>query len=77
MSALAVEVSTAAPPVQKPALLEVRKLVKYYPGGGSWLRPRAIKAVDDISFSIGLAKPWGWSVSRVAANRPPPRPYCA
>jgi oligopeptide/dipeptide ABC transporter ATP-binding protein len=59
MSALAVDVSTAAPPVPKPALLEVRNLVKYYPGGGSWLRPRAIKAVDDISFSIGYGETLG------------------
>ncbi len=59
MTALADELITAAAPVQKPPLLEVRKLVKHYPGGGSWLRPRAIKAVDDISFSIGYGETLG------------------
>jgi oligopeptide/dipeptide ABC transporter ATP-binding protein len=59
MSAIADELMTAAPPLQKPPLLEVRKLVKHYPGGGSWLRPRAIKAVDDISFSIGYGETLG------------------
>jgi len=59
MSVPAIDVINAAPPVPKPALLEVRNLVKYYPGGGSWLRPRAIKAVDDISFSIGYGETLG------------------
>ena len=52
MNAIFVEATT-------PALLEVRNLVKYYPGGGSWLRPRPIKAVDDISFSIGYGETLG------------------
>ena len=59
MSAMAVEASAVAAPVAGPALLEVRNLVKYYPGGGSWLRPRAIKAVDGISFSIGRGETLG------------------
>jgi oligopeptide/dipeptide ABC transporter ATP-binding protein len=59
MNALADELITAAAPVHKPPLLEVRKLVKHYPGGGNWLRPRAIKAVDDISFSIGYGETLG------------------
>ena len=59
MSAIAVDVRAAVQPVQKPPLLEVRNLVKYYPGGGSWLRPRAIKAVDNISFSIAYGETLG------------------
>lgn len=59
MSAISVEVTAPAQPIQKPALLEVRNLVKYYPGGGSWLRPSPIKAVDDISFSIGYGETLG------------------
>lgn len=59
MSAIAVDVSAAVQPVQKPPLLEVRNLVKYYPGGGSWLRPQAIKAVDGISFSIAYGETLG------------------
>jgi len=59
MSAVSVQVVTTAPPVSKPPLLEVRNLVKYFPGGGSWLRPRPVKAVDDISFAIGAGETLG------------------
>ena len=59
MNAMAVEASGPAAPVTPPPLLEVRDLVKYYRGGGSWLRPRSIKAVDGISFSIGAGETLG------------------
>jgi oligopeptide/dipeptide ABC transporter ATP-binding protein len=59
MSAMAVEASAPAASVPKTALLEVRDLLKYYPGGGSWLRPRTIKAVDGISFSLAHGETLG------------------
>jgi oligopeptide/dipeptide ABC transporter ATP-binding protein len=54
----AIEASALAAPAVPP-LLEVRGLVKHYPGGGSWLRPRTIKAVDGISFAIGAGETLG------------------
>lgn len=59
MSAIAVDVNTPARPIQESALLEVRNLVKHYPGTGGWLRPRSVKAVDGISFSIGHGETLG------------------
>jgi peptide/nickel transport system ATP-binding protein len=46
-------------PSQKPALLEVRNLVKYYPGRGVWPKPQPIKAVDNISLTIGYGETLG------------------
>jgi oligopeptide/dipeptide ABC transporter ATP-binding protein len=43
----------------KAPLLEVRQLVKYYEAGGLWQRARPIKAVDDISFSLGYGETLG------------------
>jgi oligopeptide/dipeptide ABC transporter ATP-binding protein len=40
-------------------LLEVRNLVKHYSGRGGWPRPRPIKAVDGISFSIDYGETLG------------------
>ena len=48
-----------ATPSRKPALLEVRNLVKYYPGRGVWPKPQPIKAVDDISLAIGYGETLG------------------
>ena len=59
MSAIPVAATTPDKPGQKPALLEVRNLVKYYPGSSGWRRPRPIKAVDGISFSIGYGETLG------------------
>ena len=44
--------------------LEVRNLRKYYPAG----RRRFLKAVDDVSFTVG--KPWESWASQAAAKRP-------
>ncbi len=49
----------ATMPTRQPALLEVRNLVKYYPGRGRWPKPLPIKAVDDISFAIGYGETLG------------------
>lgn len=43
----------------KAPLLEVRDLVKHYPGRGSWRQARPIKAVDGMSFSIGYGETLG------------------
>lgn len=59
MTAISAQAAPFAQAAEKPALLEVRNLVKYYPGGGNWVRPRPIKAVDDISFAIGHGETLG------------------
>ena len=59
MNAMTKEATIAATPSQKPALLEVRQLIKYYPGRGVWPKPQPIKAVDDISFAIGYGETLG------------------
>ena len=59
MNAMTNEATTVATPSRKPALLEVRNLVKYYPGRGVWPKPQPIKAVDDISLAIGYGETLG------------------
>ncbi|MCD6662268.1 MAG: oligopeptide/dipeptide ABC transporter ATP-binding protein [Comamonas sp.] len=59
MNHLSAELTQVAAVAAKPPLLEVQNLVKYYPGRGVWPRPRPIKAVDDISFSIGYGETLG------------------
>jgi oligopeptide/dipeptide ABC transporter ATP-binding protein len=59
MNSIPVEETELEAPLQKQALLEVRNLVKYYTAGGLWTRSHPIKAVDDISFSIGYGETLG------------------
>ncbi|HUL73472.1 MAG TPA: ATP-binding cassette domain-containing protein [Vicinamibacterales bacterium] len=41
-------------------LLDVRHLVKEFPGRGGWFRKReVVRAVDDVSFSIGAGETFG------------------
>ncbi|MEI7431879.1 MAG: oligopeptide/dipeptide ABC transporter ATP-binding protein [Betaproteobacteria bacterium] len=51
--------AAASAAVSPAPLLEVRQLVKYYTAGGLWRRSGPIKAVDDISFTLGYGETLG------------------